>query len=136
MARSAALLAAPVIMASAFGTVSAAEVTDVLETSVGQQTMLKLPGNPRAGYRWQLNAGQSSGLNLVRVDQVGWIMAPAGRSIFFSQPSTLNVNIEGLAAGEANLTFDYFRTVGTLKKVKTSTVRVVVKPAAAKPKLH
>lgn len=101
----------------------------VLETRVGQLVMLKLPGNPRAGYRWQLNTGKSSGLERVSVDQVGWIMAPEGRSMFFSTPSTLNISITGKAPGVADLVFDYFRTWGETASARSTSVKVIVAPA-------
>ncbi len=132
MARSATRIAALIVLVTACGPVSAAEVPDRVETRVGQRTMLKLPGNPKAGFKWRFNAKQSSGLELVRVKQVGWIMAPERTSFLFGQlPSVLNVSIEALAAGEANLAFDYFRNWSNRTWLKTSTIRVVIKPAAA-----
>lgn len=106
------------------------EVPDAVETNVGQMVLLKLPGNPRAGYRWLFNREQSSGLEFVTVDPIGWIMAPEGRSIFFSDPSIMNIAVEGDAAGEAAVAFDYLRTWGNIQIVRTITVKVTVKPAA------
>ena len=100
----------------------------MIKTSVGQLVMLKLPGNPRAGYKWQLNKEKSKGLKLVTVDQIGWIMAPEARSMFFTKASILNVGVTGLKAGEADLAFDYYRTWGTHTSVRTSIVKVIVAP--------
>jgi predicted secreted protein len=106
------------------------EVPESVETSVGQMVLLKLPGNPRAGYRWLFNKEQSTGLEFVTVDPIGWIMAPEGHSIFFSDPSIMNIAIERNAAGEAAVAFDYLRTWGNVRVVRTITVKVIVQPVA------
>ncbi len=126
---SASLVAATVVLAGSAGIVAATEVPEMVQTSVGQLIMVKFPGNPRAGYKWRLNRQQSEGLALVSVDEVGWIMAPEGSSIYFDKPSVLNVAIKGMVAGEAALAFDYYRTWGSRNRVRTSIVKVIVIPA-------
>lgn len=123
------LLAAAAIVAAAASPLTGAEAGQVHDTHVGGVFMLKLPGNPTGGYRWRLNVEQSRGLDLVDVQQVGWIMAPEAPSLFFRQNSTLNVAVRGKAAGEATLAFDYYRTWGSRAGVRTTLVLVRIKPA-------
>jgi predicted secreted protein len=101
----------------------------IKEMRAGETILLKLPGNPDAGYKWQLNGEESSGLDLVSVDQVGWIIAKkSGGSVFFSTPSVLNVAIRAKEAGVAKLRFDYVRNWGNRARVRTTQVEVIVKP--------
>lgn len=126
------ILAAGIAVTAPSAVAASQEVPKMIKTSVGKLVMLKLPGNPRAGYKWQLNKKKSKGLKLVTVDQIGWIMAPEARSMFFSKASILNVGVKGLKAGEANLAFDYYRTWGSQTSVRTSMVKVIVEPKAKK----
>lgn len=122
-------LAAALAAAAGAAPLQAAASPQIKETRVGGTLVLKLPGNPRAGYKWQLNAEQSRGLDIVDVKQIGWILAPEGRSMFFRKESILNVAVQAKSPGEASLAFDYFRTWGNRMTVRTTTVRVIVKPA-------
>ncbi len=101
------------------------------ETKVGDVVFLKLPGNPKAGYKWRLNKDLSKGLDLVSVDQIGWLIAPKGKSMFFQSQSVLNVSVKAKASGQADLAFDYFRRISGSTFVKTSLVRVIIKPTLA-----
>ncbi len=125
------MLAALVIFAGSIATRAATVIPETMELSVGEIVMLKLPGNRRAGYRWMLNKTLSRGLDLVTVDQVGWIMAPEAKTLFLRKTlSVLNIAVRGRAAGEADLAFDYYRFWGNRATIKTITIKVIVRPAA------
>jgi len=122
---------AMLLLVSASVSASAAEDPKIIltsETKVGEVVFLKLPGNPQVGYKWRLNKELSTGLDLVSVDQIGWQMAPKGRSMFFQQRSVLNVVVRAKAAGQAQLAFDYYRRLSGRTYSKTSLVRVIIKP--------
>lgn len=108
------------------------EIIQTHEVTAGDVLFLKLPGNPDQGYRWRLNAEKSRGLGLVAVDQIGWIMAPKVKSMFFQEQSTLNVSVKAAHAGQADLAFDYYRNLGGRIMNRTSMVRVIVKPKIAR----
>jgi len=97
----------------------------------GEIVFLKLPGNPTIGFKWRLNKALSRGLHLVKVDQIGWLMAQKGRSMFFQEQSMLNVAVWAETAGKVDLAFDYYRRIGGRTYNKTSIVRVVIKPKLA-----
>jgi len=107
------------------------KIIQTSETKVGEMLFIKLPGNPKAGYKWRLNKDLSSGLDLVTVDQIGWLMAPKGRSMFFQTQSVLNVSVLAKASGQADLAFDYYRRIGGRTLSSTSMVRVIIKPTLA-----
>lgn len=107
------------------------KIIQTLETMPGEIVFLKLPGNPSAGYKWKLNKNLSTGLDLVKVDEVGWLMAQKGRSMFFQSQSMLNVAVRPKTAGQADLAFDYFRRIAGRTYTKTSIVRVIIKPRLA-----
>ncbi len=124
-------ITAMLLLASGSGRAIAADEPNIIltsETKVGEVVFLKLPGNPQVGYKWRLNKELSTGLDLVSVDQIGWLMAPKGRSMFFQQRSVLNVVVRAKAAGQAQLAFDYYRRYSGYTYSKTSMVRVIIKP--------
>lgn len=122
------ILAAFVMLASVQPATAKDDIPESVETQVGKIILVKLPGNPRAGYKWQVNKKRSKHLNLVAIQQVGWLLAPEGGSYFFDQPSMLNFSVKGKAVGQAEVAFEYFRTSGTIYRIKTATVTVFVKP--------
>jgi len=122
---------AMLLLASGSGSAIAAEDPKIIltsETKVGEVVFLKLPGNPQTGYKWRLNKNLSTGLDLVSVDLMGWLMAPKGRSIFYQPQSVLNVSVQAKASGQAQLAFDYYRKLSGRTFSKTSMVRVIIKP--------
>ena len=79
-------IAAMLMLASGPRTAMAAEELPIIQTSdikIGEITFLKLPGDPQAGYKWRLDKELSKGLNLFLVDQIGWLIAPEEKSMFF-----------------------------------------------------
>lgn len=126
---------AMLLLVSASGSASAAENPEIIltsETKVGEVLFVKLPGNPQEGYKWRLNKELSTGLDLVSVDQIGWLMAPKVKSMFFQQQSVLNVAVRAMSSGQALLAFDYYRRYSGYTYSKTSMVRVIIKPTLAR----
>lgn len=122
---------AMLLLASGSGSANAAEDPQIIltsETKVGDVVFVKLPGNPQEGYKWRLNKELSTGLDLVSVDQIGWLMAPKVKSMFYQPKSVLNVAIRARASGQAQLAFDYYRRYSGYTYSKTSMVRVIIKP--------
>lgn len=128
------ILAAMLVFVSGPDTAIAAKKIEVIQTSetkVGEVLFLKLPGNPKGGYKWRLNKKLSKGLDLVAVDQIGWIMAQTEKSMFFQNKNVLNVSVRANRSGQADLAFDYYRYSGGRMISKTSIVRVIIKPTLA-----
>ncbi len=126
---------AMLLLASGSGSANAAEDPQIIltsETKVGDVVFVKLPGNPQEGYKWRLNKELSTGLDLVSVDQIGWLMAPKVKSMFYQPKSVLNVAIRARASGQAQLAFDYYRRHSGYTYSKTSMVRVIIKPTLAR----
>ena len=116
----------------------APQIIQTLETTAGQVVFFKLPGNPSAGYNWKLNKDLSTGLELVKVDELGWLLAQKKRSfffqtqsVFFQAQSVQNIAVWAKASGQADLAFDYFRKIAGRRYTKTSIVRVIIKPRMA-----
>lgn len=124
-------ITAMLLLVSASGSASAADKPNIIQTSetkVGEVLFVKLPGNPKEGYKWRLNKERSTGLDLVSVDQIGWLMAPTVKSMFYQQKSVLNVAIRARSSGQALLVFDYYRRYSGYTFSRTSMVRVIIKP--------
>jgi len=109
----------------------AIKILQTVETTAGEVVFFKLPGDPSAGYNWKLNEQLSTGLDLVKVVQLGWLLAQKGQSIFFQAQSVQNIAVRAKASGQADLAFDYFRKVGGRSYTRTSVVRVIIKPQLA-----
>ena len=125
---------AMLLLASGSGSANASEDPQIIltsETKVGEVVFVKLPGNPQEGYKWRLNKELSKGLDLVSVDQIGWLMAPKVKSMFYQPKSVLNVSVRARASGQADLAFDYYRRYSGYTYSKTSLVRVNIKPTLA-----
>ncbi|GAB4240784.1 MAG: hypothetical protein Kow0032_28640 [Methyloligellaceae bacterium] len=126
------MIALPAALAAAPPS-AAQEEPLVYEARVGAQFLIKLPGNPQAGYRWQLNKEKSSGIELVDVDFIGWLMAPETRSYFFKRHSIQNISIKPKAPGTASLAFEYYRNWGNRATLRTRMVTVHIRPAEPQP---
>lgn len=108
------------------------KLVQTLEAKTGEIVFFKLPGDPSVGYKWRLNTDLSKGLDLVTVEQIGWLIAQKGQSMFFQQEqSKLNIAVRTLAAGQVDLAFDYYRRFGGRIYTTTSVVRVIIKPQLA-----
>ena len=109
------------------------KIIQTLEAKAGGLIFLKLPGDPSVGYKWRLNKKLSKGLNLVELDQLGWLVQQR-RSIFFHvqrAQGVQNIAVWAKAAGQADLAFDYYRRLGGRTYSRTSIVRVIISPKSA-----
>ena len=53
----------------------APKIIQTIEAIAGEVVFFKLSGDPSAGYNWKFNKQRSTGLDLVKVDQLGWLLA-------------------------------------------------------------
>ncbi|MGE0737486.1 MAG: protease inhibitor I42 family protein [Alphaproteobacteria bacterium] len=74
---------------------------------VGNAFDFQLDGNPSTGYRWQLNKVTSSGLDIVRVESLGYQSKPSAGKVVVGQPAPFVFRIACVKAGFAHLIFDY-----------------------------
>jgi len=107
------------------------KIIETSEVSVGSIAFVKLPGNPDLGYKWRLNREKSRGLDLVKVEKIGWLKGQQKLSIFAEARSRLNVLLTGKAAGQADVAFDYYKSFGGRMISRTSIIRVTVTPKLA-----
>jgi hypothetical protein len=105
------------------------KLIDTQETKAGEILFLKLPGNPSIGYKYRLNQEFSSGLHLVDVDFLGWLMTSKDQTIFFRRRDVMNVAVHIKAPGVADLAFDYYRIISGRTRTTTTLVRINIKPA-------
>lgn len=105
------------------------KVVETTESRVGEIVFLKLPGSPDIGYKYRLNRELSSGLHLVKVDLLGWLMTSKSKTIFFRRRDVMNIAVRMLASGEASLAFDYYRSIAGRTRTSRSLVRVIIKPS-------
>ncbi len=80
------------------------------QTTVGEPLVLHLEGKPKMGYGWRINAKKSRGLDLIKVDRMGWTFSnerPGSGS--FTKPGTLRYAVHPQQAGSALIVFEYFR---------------------------
>lgn len=125
------ILAAVLALPSGASAGKEPEIIETSEVSVGDIAFVKLPGNPDLGYKWRVNREKSRGLDRVKVEKIGWLKAPQERALFAEARSRLNVLLTGMAAGQADVAFDYYRSFGGRVISKTSIVRVTVRPRPA-----
>jgi len=104
------------------------KVLETQEIRAGETIFVKLPGNPAIGYKYKLNRNLSSGLHLVNVHLLGWLMTSKSQTIFFRRRDVLNVAIQAKSPGQVDLAFDYYRRIGGRTRKSTSMVRVIIKP--------
>lgn len=99
------------------------------EIKAGEILFIKLPGNPNIGYKYRLNKELSSGLHLVEVDFLGWLMTSKSQTIFFRKRDVMNVAVHTKDPGEAELAFDYYRKISGRTRSSTKLVRIKIKPS-------
>lgn len=80
------------------------------QTTVGEPLVLHLEGKPKMGYAWRVNVEKSHGLELVKLDRMGWTFSNERRgSGNFTKPGTLRYAVHPKQAGSALIVFEYFR---------------------------
>jgi predicted secreted protein len=104
----ASLTVAVVILAAASWVASVP--ADAASTSrnlrLGNSWEFLLEGNPSTGYRWELNQSQSTGLDLVKIESLGYVSAKAKPGLV-GAPAPFAFRITCIKAGSAHLMFGY-----------------------------
>lgn len=83
----------------------------------------ELEGNPGSGYTWKLNKETSSGLDIVKVDSLGYRTKSDGSQTLVGQPAPFVFRITCRKDGIAVLQFDYVGPTGTKSKSQEAEVR-------------
>jgi predicted secreted protein len=97
------------------------QTTQTVALSRGASTTIVLRENPSTGFRWGLNAEQSSNLDLVRVIDRGY---QAGESGLIGAPGTHRWEIEARTRGTASVVFIYARPWERKPPAETHVVQV------------
>lgn len=79
-----------------------------IDAKAGKPVTLHLDGNPSTGYTWQLVEDESSGLDLVELQDLGWSKAEDS-SAKVGSPQVLSIEVTPLQAGDATLVYGYLR---------------------------
>lgn len=82
-----------------------------LTTDPGSTIAVNLLGTPGAGYAWTLNNKESSGGDLVKIEDLGWndITVPGIAKRLEGGPAVRRYAVKALRTGHAKLVFDYHR---------------------------
>jgi predicted secreted protein len=97
------------------------QTTQTIALSPGASTTIVLRENPSTGFRWGLNAEQSSNLDLIRVIDRGY---QAGESGLIGAPGTHRWEIEARTRGTASVVFIYARPWERKPPAETHVVQV------------
>lgn len=80
---------------------------DRLQLAVGETQTITLTENPSTGYRWKVSPDESSNLDAIRVDDLGYAEAEAH---LLGAPGKHSWRIAGVTPGKARLVLDYSRS--------------------------
>jgi predicted secreted protein len=97
------------------------QTTQTVALSPGASTTIVLRENPSTGFRWGLNAEQSSNLDLIRVIDRGY---QAGESGLIGAPGTHRWEIEARTRGTASVVFTCARPWERKPPAETHVVQV------------
>jgi predicted secreted protein len=78
---------------------------------LGNSWEFELQGNPSTGYHWELNPTASSGLDLVKVESLGYASG-SGKPGMVGAPAPFVFRLTCVKAGTAQLIFDYIGPTG------------------------
>ncbi len=99
------------------------------QTTVGEPLVLHLKGKPKMGYAWRVNAKKSRGLDLVKLDRMGWTFADERRgSGSFTKPGTLRYAVHPKQAGSAMIVFEYFRKEANASPSASRQYTIEIRP--------
>lgn len=104
MKRSLVRLVAATIALTTFGSTAGQSMAAQKAIRVGNSYEFQLEGNPSTGYSWFFNGSKSSGLDVVKIDDLGY-GTPA--SLRLGAPAPYRFRLTCLKAGPAELVFDY-----------------------------
>lgn len=83
--------------------------TGRLLLSVGSAKSISLRANPSTGYRWQLAAGESANLAIVKITDAGFSRGKSSGRPAIGAPGSQQWRIEGRMPGNARAVFIYAR---------------------------
>jgi predicted secreted protein len=83
---------------------------------IGNSYEFEMEGNPSTGYKWKLNAQASTGLDVVKVEALGYGKAKSRK---VGAPAIFIFRITCIGSGFARLQFDYV-SPGSNRKVARS----------------
>ena len=104
MKKSLVRLVAATIALTTFGSTAGQSMAAQKAIRVGNSYEFQVAGNPSTGYRWSFNSSKSSGLDVVKIDDLGY-GNPASRKL--GAPAPYRFRLTCLKAGSAELVFDY-----------------------------
>ena len=82
---------------------------------LGNSWEFELQGNPSTGYHWELNTTASSGLDVVKVELLGYASG-SGKPGLVGAPAPFVFRFTCVKAGTAQLFFDYIGPTGKLSR--------------------
>lgn len=101
------------------------------QTRVNQPIVLHLPGKPKRGYEWRINAERSQGLDLVTLDPMGWSFESERRgSENFTKPGVLRYAVRPKKVGRAVLILEYFRPESAASASAERRIEINILPAS------
>lgn len=96
-----------VLMGVPAGAHFTSQSSEQLQLAVGEAKTISLTENPSTGYEWKAALEESSNLDAVRIDDLGY--EPAD-SHLLGAPGKHSWRIVGVTAGKARLVLNYFRS--------------------------
>ncbi|WP_171946454.1 protease inhibitor I42 family protein [Hyphomicrobium sp. CS1GBMeth3] len=98
-----------------------------VQISVGETATLQLDGNPSTGYTWVMQDGAQQYFSIITVQALGYAKPAVkpGERPLLGASQKYQVLVTGLAAGQANLVFDYVKS-GDPKPARTSEFAIEV----------
>jgi inhibitor of cysteine peptidase len=97
------------------------QTTQTVTLAPGTSTTIVLPENPSTGFKWRLDAQQSTNPAIVRVIDRGY---QAGQSGLIGAPGAHRWEIEARARGTASVVFTYARPWERKLPAETHVVQV------------
>jgi inhibitor of cysteine peptidase len=79
---------------------------------IGNSWELQFEGNPSTGYTWQLDVAASNGLDLIKLESLGYASSRKKRPVVVGAPAPFLFRITCLKPGSADLWFDYVGPTG------------------------
>jgi predicted secreted protein len=104
-------LAVVISLIAPFSVVDPAGARSTQNLHVGGAWEFQFQGNPSTGYRWQLDAPRSKGLDVVSLASLGYVGGGA-RAGWVGAPAPFKFRVTCLKAGLAQLAFEYVGPTG------------------------
>jgi len=83
---------------------------------IGSRWEFKLEGNPGTGYTWRLDAAASHGLDLIKLESLGYMSGKKTRPGMVGAPAPFVFRLTCLKPGDADLWFQYVGPTGKRSK--------------------